>query len=70
MSVGLPIVVIFAVGGEVGMEGGGKKEGGGRGGREKEGGKENGEEGEEGRKGVLQRVSLLTVAKQQQSHTH
>ena len=47
-----------------------RREGGGEGGREKEGGKENGEEGEEGRKGVLQRVSLLTVAKQQQSHTH
>ena len=51
------------------MEGGGKREGQWRGGREKGGRKEK-EEKSRKVKGVLQRVSLLKVAKQQQSHTH
>ena len=55
--------------GEEGMEGGGKREGQWRGGREKGGGKEKEEESKKGKE-VLQRVSLLKVAKQQQSHTH
>lgn len=68
MSVGLPIVVIFAVGvGRRGWRVG--KEGRTMERRERERRRE-GERGRVKERGVLQRVSLLKVAKQQQSHTH